>query len=86
MSTPSQTRDLCRHRFVLVLLLSPILAPVAAAQTAAGEGPRFGVSLPPVFEPHRAPAIGRRRLERMARFLAFFIKQVDHAPLSQINP
>ena len=57
MSTPSQTRVPCRHRLVLVLLLSPILAPVAAAQTTAGEGPWFGVLLPPVFEPHRAPAI-----------------------------
>jgi len=25
-------------------------------------------------------------LERIARFLAFFIKQVDQAPVAQINP
>lgn len=42
---------------VLAVLLSTILAPAGSAQTPATEGPWFGVPLPPVFEPHVAPAI-----------------------------
>ena len=45
------------HRGLSLLLLSTILAPAALAQTPAVEGPWFGVPLPPVFQPHVAPAI-----------------------------
>ena len=51
-----QTRP--SHRWPgLVVLLSTILAPAGLAQTPAVESPWFGVPLPPVFEPHVAPAI-----------------------------
>ena len=62
MSTPSPTRVSFRHRHLpvgLVVLLSTILAAAVVGETSAGEGqgPWFGVPLPPVFEPHVAPAI-----------------------------
>ena len=56
MTRVYQTRP--SHRWPgLVVLLSTILAPAGLAQTPAVESPWFGVPLPPVFEPHVAPAI-----------------------------
>ena len=59
MWTPSRTRVSFRTRhglLGLVVLLSMTPAP-ANGQTPVGEAPWFGVPLPPVFEPHVAPAI-----------------------------
>ena len=46
-----------RSALWLVVLVSMTLAPAGSAQTPATKGPWFGVPLPPVFEPHVAPAI-----------------------------
>ena len=59
MSLQHQTRPPFRRRpgLWLGVLLSTTLAPAGVAQTPVVETPWFGVPLPPVFEPHVAPAI-----------------------------
>ena len=46
-----------RWPVVLVALVGASLSAAGLAQTPAAEGAWFGVPLPPVFEPHVAPAI-----------------------------
>ncbi len=46
-----------RWPILLVALVGASLSAVGLAQTPAAEGAWFGVPLPPVFEPHVAPAI-----------------------------
>ena len=58
MFTLSQIRVPLRLRLLgVVVLLGMTLGSDVGAQTPAVEGPWFGVPLPPVFEPHVAPAI-----------------------------
>ena len=57
MFTPSQIRVPFRLRLLGVVVLLSMTPALADGQTPAGEAPWFGVPLPPVFEPHVAPAI-----------------------------